>query len=164
VGALHIRKASIVDLGAIERNISAVCEEGMYLVPSRFVMPERWRKILVAGGELGNDLIAVAEVDDRVVGHGRMFTTSGTSAHVADLGMALIIEYRNRGIGTQMITYLLDWTRCKGLHKITLGVFASNRQAIHVYEKFGFTVEGVLKEQHRIAGKYVDEILMARFL
>ena len=159
-----LHKATIADLDAIERNINAVCREGIYLVPFRFTMPERWRKILTAGGELDNALIVVAEVDGRVVGHGRMFTTAGTSAHVADLGMALIAEFRDKGIGSQMIAYMLDWARQKGLRKATLGVFATNKRAIHVYEKFGFTVEGVLTQQHRIGGQYVDEILMARFL
>jgi len=159
-----IRKATTADRDAIELNINAVCKEGIYLVPSHFIMPERWRKILAAGGELDNDLITVAEVGDQVVGHGRMFTMPGTSAHVADLGMAIIARYRNQGIGSQMLAYLLDWARRKGLHKVTLGVFANNKRAIHIYEKIGFTVEGVLRQQHRIGGHYVDEILMARFL
>ena len=159
-----IRKATTADLDAIERNVNAVCNEGVYLVPSHFVIPERWRNILAANGELDGDLIVVAEVDGAVVGHGRMFTTPGTSAHVADLGLALIAEYRNQGIGSQMLAYLLDWARHKGLHKVTLGVFASNLHAIHVYEKFGFTIEGVLRQQHRVGGEYVDEIVMAHFL
>lgn len=164
MAAPRIRKATTADLDTIERNINAVCREGIYLVPSQFTIPERWRKILAAGGELDNDLIVVAEVDGRVVGHGRMFTTDGTSAHVADLGMALIAEFRDQGIGSRMIAYMLDWAGQKGLRKVTLGVFASNARAIHVYEKFGFTVEGVLRQQHRIGEEYVDEILMARFL
>lgn len=164
MNALDIRKATVADRDAIERNINAVCREGIYLVPSRFTMPERWRKILDADGELDNDLIIVAEVDGCVVGHGRMFTTVGTCAHVADLGMALIAECRDQGIGSQMVAYMLDWARQTGLRKVTLGVFASNERAIHVYEKFGFTVEGVLAQQHRIGERYVDEILMARFL
>jgi len=163
-GALCIRQATAADLDAIERNVNAVCDEGLYLVPSRFVMPERWRKILAAGGELDNDLIVVAEVGGRVVGHGRMFTTPGTSVHVADLGIAIIAEYRNRGIGSRMIACLLDWARHKGLQKVTLGVFASNLQAIHIYRKFGFMIEGVLRQQHRVGGEYVDEIVMAHFL
>jgi len=164
VSALHIRKAIVADRDAIERNINAVCREGIYLVPSRFVMPPRWRKILAAGGELDNDLIVVAEVDGRVVGHGRMFTTPGTSAHVAELGMAIIAEFRDQGTGSQIVSYMLDWARQKELRKVTLGVFASNKRAIHVYEKFGFTVEGVLTQQHRVDEQYVDEIMMARFL
>ena len=161
---LCIRNATTADLGATERNINAVCDEGLYLVPSHFVMPERWRRILAAGGELDNDLIVVAEVDGHVVGHGRLFTTPGTSVHVADLGIAIIAEYRNRGIGSRMIACLLDWARHKELRKVTLGVFASNLQAIHVYQKFGFTIEGVLRQQHRVGGEYVDEIVMAHFL
>lgn len=161
---LCICKATVADLRVIEHNVDTVCREGIYLVPSRFILPQSWRKILVAGGELDNDLIIVAEVKGRVVGHGRMFTTAGTSAHVADLGMALIPGFRDQGIGSRMVTYMLHWARQKGLRKVTLGVFASNKRAIHVYEKFGFAVEGVLAEQHDVDGQYVDELLMAKFL
>jgi RimJ/RimL family protein N-acetyltransferase len=164
VRALHIRKATTADLDVVECNINAVCREGIYLVSSHFTMPERWRRILAAGGELDNNLIIVAETDGLVVGHGRMFAGPGTSAHVADLGMALIAGFRDQGIGSRMIAYMLDWARQKGLRKVTLGVFASNKRAIHVYDKFGFAVEGVLAEQHCVGGQYVDEILMAKFL
>ena len=51
-----------------------------------------------------------------------------------------------------MIAHMLDWARQKELRKVTLGVFASNKRAIHVYEKFGSAVEGVLAEQ-----QYVDD-------
>ena len=50
------------------------------------------------------------------------------------------------------------------MEKWPLGVFASNKRAIHGYEKFGFAVEGVLAEQHDVDGQYVDELLMAKFL
>ncbi len=66
----RIRKATTADCDAIERNVNAVCQEGIYLVPSRFVTPPIWRKILAVGGELDDDLIVVAEVNTRVVGQG----------------------------------------------------------------------------------------------
>jgi RimJ/RimL family protein N-acetyltransferase len=164
MAADNIRKATSADRDVIEHNINTVCREGIYLVPSHFSVPPRWRNILAAGGELDNDLIIVAEVNGHIVGHGRAFTTPGTCAHVVDLGMALIAEFRDQGIGSRMIAHMLDWARQKGLRKVTLGVFATNERAIHVYEKFGFTVEGMLKEQHRIGDRYVDEILMAKLL
>ena len=164
VEALRVRRASIADLDVIEHNINSVCKEDIFLVSSFFVMPKHWRRILSSGGELNNDLIVVADVDGRVVGHGRMFSLADTSAHVADLGMAIIAGFRNLHIGSRMIAYMLDWARQKRLHKITLGVLASNARAIHVYEKFGFVVEGVLAQQHRIGEQIIDKILMARFL
>ena len=57
MAASRIHKAITADLDAIERSINAVCREGIYLVPSRFVMPEDWRKIMAAGRELDSDLI-----------------------------------------------------------------------------------------------------------
>ena len=83
---------------------------------------------------------------------------------MADLGVALIARFRNQGLGDQMVAYMLDWARQRGLRKVTLGVFATNKRAIHLYEKFGFTVEGILVQQHRIEEQYVDELLMSCFL
>jgi RimJ/RimL family protein N-acetyltransferase len=127
-------------------------------------MPPRWRAILSAGGERDRNLIIVAAAEGAIVGHGRAFTTAGTCAHVADLALALIAEYRDRGIGSRMMAYMIDWARAQGLRKLTLGVFATNARARHVYEKFGFGVEGMLSAQHLIRGAYLDEILMAKFL
>jgi RimJ/RimL family protein N-acetyltransferase len=161
---LTIRAATSSDRASIKHNINQICREGIYLVPSQFIMPRRWRDILRAGGERDRDLIIVAEVGGTVVGHGRAFTTPGTCAHVADVGLALIAGYRDRGIGSRMVVHVIDWARSHDLRKLTLGVFASNARARHVYEKFGFVVEGVLVDQHLIQGAYVDEILMATFL
>jgi len=41
MAALRIRQATIADLDVIERNINAVCNEGIYLVPSYFVMHQQ---------------------------------------------------------------------------------------------------------------------------
>jgi len=40
MATLRIRRATIADLDAIECSINAVCREGIYLVPSRFTMPD----------------------------------------------------------------------------------------------------------------------------
>jgi RimJ/RimL family protein N-acetyltransferase len=62
------------------------------------------------------------------------------------------------------MAYALDWAAGQGLKKITLSVFATNRQAIRMYEQFCFATEGRRKMQYSIQGEYVDEVLMAKFL
>lgn len=52
-------------------------------------------------------------------------------------------EARNRGIGTQLVNYLIEEGKKAGLNAFTLEVRVSNQAAIHVYEKCGFVSEGI---------------------
>ncbi|GLQ24724.1 N-acetyltransferase [Algimonas ampicilliniresistens] len=69
---------------------------------------------------------------------------------------------RGKGLGSRAVRDLLDFG-FKDLHlnRIFLHVFASNARARRVYEKTGFTTEGVLREAYFIAGEWEDSILMA---
>lgn len=42
------------------------------------------------------------------------------------------------------------------LHKLCCEVFAFNTPVIRLHEKFGFKVEGILREQHKIDDTFVD--------
>jgi ribosomal protein S18 acetylase RimI-like enzyme len=78
--------------------------------------------------------------------------------------MAVLREYRNTGIGSALTEASIGWAEETGLHKLCLSVFSSNTSAIALYKKFGFVEEGRRREQICIDGKYVNEILMARFI
>ena len=49
------------------------------------------------------------------------------------------------------------------LHKISLLTYGFNKRAIRSYEKVGFKVEGVLKDNIYRDGQYQDEIIMSIF-
>ncbi|MYL57580.1 GNAT family N-acetyltransferase [Virgibacillus halodenitrificans] len=48
-------------------------------------------------------------------------------------------EDRNRGIGSIILDYLIDYAEKLGYEEITLGVDTDNLNARHLYEKKGFT-------------------------
>ena len=50
--------------------------------------------------------------------------------------------------------------RTEKLHRVYLRVLASNVRAIHSYEKAGFILEGYLREDVFLDGKYRDLIWM----
>jgi len=81
--------------------------------------------------------------------------------HSGRLGMGVHRNFRGRGIGTALITKTIEKARAKGLERIALEVFASNQGAIRLYEKFGFTIEGVQQKARKLDGIYDDVILMA---
>jgi RimJ/RimL family protein N-acetyltransferase len=71
-------------------------------------------------------------------------------------------HWTGRGLGTEAIRLLLDHAfGTVGLHRVSLGVYAFNPRAAHVYEKVGFRVEGRLRDALCWDGEYVDEILMS---
>ena len=110
-------------------------------------------------------LTIVAEVNGKVVGSLNLWHSGlQKMRHVRELGMLVIDGYREIGVGRALMDYALSWAKKqRGVEKVTLGVFSTNKRAFGLYKKFGFKVEGVLKRQHILEGKYADEIRMGIF-
>ena len=82
----------------------------------------------------------VAEADGEVVGGCGVLMIAGEG----DITNVVIDKnYRNQGIGTKMLQYLIEDGYQNGLTAFTLEVRVSNESAIHVYEKLGFFSEGI---------------------
>lgn len=83
--------------------------------------------------------------------------------HSANIRIALFAEDDlGKGYGTTAMRLMVDYGfRQLKLHRISLGVYAFNPRAIHVYEKIGFKQEGVLRDALYWEGEYVDEIIMS---
>ena len=84
-----------------------------------------------------------------------------TYAHCGVLGMGLLPAWRGRGNGGALIGAALRHARSRGLVRIELTVNVDNTRAIALYERVGFTKEGILRDGSLIDGVYRDLILMA---
>jgi putative acetyltransferase len=49
-----------------------------------------------------------------------------------------------------------------GLRRLELTVYADNPAAVHLYQKFGFTIEGTAHQYALRNGELVDALYMAR--
>jgi L-phenylalanine/L-methionine N-acetyltransferase len=111
----------------------------------------------------GDRYLLVALVDGRVVGNLGMWAESGRRRDVGSFGMSVHDEFQGRGIGTALMAAMIDLAdNWLGLRRIQMEVWADNAAAIHLYEKFGFEVEGTGRQYARRAGQYVDALFMAR--
>ncbi|MGN6431122.1 MAG: GNAT family N-acetyltransferase [Gaiellaceae bacterium] len=82
-----------------------------------------------------------------------------------EIGMAVAHEWRGRGVGSALLAAAIEWARDRGLHKLSLGVFAHNTAAIELYRKFGFIEEGRrIKQYRRTSGELWDCIEMGLLL
>ncbi|MEX2655509.1 MAG: GNAT family protein [Acidimicrobiia bacterium] len=77
-----------------------------------------------------------------------------------EIGYWVRTDHANRGIATEATAALLDnGFMHMGLHKITLRIAEGNRSSERVAQKLGFTREGVLREELRINGMWIDHTL-----
>jgi RimJ/RimL family protein N-acetyltransferase len=100
--------------------------------------------------------------DDRLIGScqlNRIDRKAGTCQLQIRIGEP---AGRDRGLGTEAVRLLLRHAfEDLGLARVTLDVFATNRRAIRVYEKAGFSLVGVRRRDALIEGERVDVVEMA---
>ena len=103
----------------------------------------------------------VAECDGNLVGHAFLEPFKLQSLrHVADLNLAVSLEWQGKGVGTKLLQSIIDWAKTANLEKIQLNVRASNTAAISLYRKMGFIEEGRLKNRVKLKEGYLDDIIM----
>lgn len=79
----------------------------------------------------------------------------------ASFGILLAPEARGQGYGKLAMKQMIDiGFKQLRLHKIYLTTRGVNEQAIHLYKKVGFQIEGQLREHAYVDGEYVDTYCM----
>ncbi|MCA1646551.1 MAG: GNAT family N-acetyltransferase [Chloroflexi bacterium] len=111
-----------------------------------------------------DDHFLVAVVDGHVVGNlGLGREGPARRNHVASMGMSVHDDFQNRGVGTALMAAMVDLAdNWLGIRRIELTVWTDNLRAIHLYEKYGFVIEGTGRQFGRRAGAYVHAHYMAR--
>ena len=83
----------------------------------------------------------------------------------ADLGMQVAQAYRGLGVGTVLVSAIVDWAHANRAHKVTLQVWPHNEAARSLYEHLGFLQEGRLRRHYRRnTGELWDTIVMGLVL
>ncbi|WP_241657837.1 GNAT family N-acetyltransferase [Anaerobacillus alkaliphilus] len=112
-----------------------------------------------------DNMYTVIQVENRVVGISRLIRGElEMKQHVALFRTWLASEAQGKGIGSKIMEYTLSWAEIHKLHKVVLTVFSGNMVATKLYQKYGFTIEGIQKEQVMLNGEYQDEIYMGYFV
>lgn len=116
--------------------------EGVTPPPIEIVDDESLQIYIRDFGKLSDDRCLVAEFDGKVVGAiwSRIVNDYG---HIADdvpsIAISLYKEYRNKGIGTELLRQMLDLLKADGYKSVSLSVQKAN-YAMKMYLKAGFQV------------------------
>lgn len=77
--------------------------------------------------------------------------------HIAELGVSVERDYWGFGLGTNLVTELIEWAiETERVRRIELTVQARNQRAIDLYRKVGFVEEGVMQRGVFSDGVYLD--------
>jgi GNAT superfamily N-acetyltransferase len=66
--------------------------------------------------------------------------------HFADVAFAVRDEYQNKGIGTELFSFLTYLAKKKGLLGFTALVLLENQSMLHLIRKMGFDIEQKLDD------------------
>jgi len=88
-----------------------------------------------------------------------------SNQHVlAILGLAVDPAHQRQGLARALLDAAASEASARGARRLTLRVLGPNSGARALYEACGFEVEGVLREEFFLDGRYVDDVQMARRL
>ena len=127
--------------------------EGVPAPPRSIIENEDLQVYVRDFGKKADDRCLVAEVDGKVVGAvwTRVMNDYG---HIADgipsLAISLFRDYRNQGIGTELLRAMLQLLRRDGYPQVSLSVQKAN-YAFRLYQKAGFKVLKETEEEYLMA-------------
>lgn len=92
-----------------------------------------------------NAIAKVAVLDNSVIGY-ICIDQVLDEAHI--LNLAVDPRYRNMGIATALVDYIVEELKLRACKFVYLEVRASNHTALRLYKNFGFEVAGIRKKYY----------------
>lgn len=127
--------------------------------------PEGEKELFERINSSDNDAMLVCIVDGKVVGNCQInWTNNIKTGHRAKVAIALLKEYWNRGIGTEMFREMIRIAEENpGIIQMELEFVEGNTRARALYEKMGFRITGVKPNAIRLKnGTLLNEYEMVR--
>jgi L-amino acid N-acyltransferase YncA len=164
---LLIREAQPEDAAAIVSIFNPIIASGLYTVFDTPFTIEEERRYIEQFSARGVFHVAVCLTDQQVVGFQSLepfATYTRAFDHVGVIGTYVDLARRRQGIASALFAASFEAARRKGYEKLFTYVRGDNPAALATYLRQGFQIVGEAKRQARIGGKYINEIIIEKFL
>lgn len=164
---LLIREVRPDDAEAIVCILNPIIEAGVYTVLDTPLTVEFEQEYIANFPRRGIFYVAECRRDRKVVGLQSIepfATYTRAFDHVAAIGTFVDLLHRRQGIGTRLSEVTFETARRKGYEKIFTYVRADNLESLAFHLKLGFRIVGTAQRQAKFGQKYVDEVIIEKFL
>ncbi len=164
---LLIRPVCPEDAEAIVAIFNPIIAAGIYTVFDTPFTAEAEREYIEHFPPRGVFYVAERGEDHRVVGFQSMepfATYTHAFDHVGVIGTFIDLAQRRQGIGTRLSKVTFEAARGKGYEKLFTYVRADNPASLAFHLRLGFRIVGTAQRQAKIAGRYIDEIVIEKLL
>jgi L-amino acid N-acyltransferase YncA len=164
---LTIREAQPHDAEALVRVMNPIIAAGIYTAFDTPWTAAAEADYISAFPSRGVFLVAIRQADDRLVAFQSMepfATYTRAFDHVGVLGTYVALDCRRQGIASQLFEATFSAAARKGYEKIFTFVRDDNSAALQTYMRQGFRVIGTAQRHARVAGKYIDEVIIEKLL
>ncbi len=155
-----IRPIQHGDIPAYWTALDAVARERRYFTWEQGPPLPGTARFVAENIESGNPHM-VALDGDHLVGWCDIVRQKRVFDHVGVLGIGIIASHRGRGIGRRLMTNAIELAWQARFRRVELEVYATNLNAIRLYEHLGFRLEGTKRLGARLADELVDVHCMA---
>jgi L-amino acid N-acyltransferase YncA len=107
----------------------------------------------------------VIRLDDNILGWGALSTTSSRSVYegVAEVSLYIGNKYKGQGLGSVLLTNLIDVSEKNGFWTLQSGIIRKNISSIALHKKCGFREIGIREKVAKMNNEdWLDVVLMER--
>jgi L-amino acid N-acyltransferase YncA len=162
-----VRQARPEDAAGVVKILNAIIEAGEYTVFDSPFAVEAEERYIAGLPERAIFHIAQTCVGSRIVGLQTLepfATYTHAFDHVGVITTYVDLDCRRKGIGRRLFEATFDSARRRGYEKVFTYVRGDNPAALTAYMKSGFRIVGTAQRHARLGGRYVDEVIIERFL
>lgn len=164
---LLIREACPEDAAGIIQILNPIIDSGKYTVLDRIFTEQEEREFIARFPERGIFHVAECAEDGKIVGFQNIepfAIYTRVFEHVGGIATFVELSLRRQGVGARLSEVTFPVARRKGFEKIFTYVRADNRTSLLFHLKLGFRIVGTARRQAKLGQKYIDEIVIERFL
>jgi acyl-CoA hydrolase/GNAT superfamily N-acetyltransferase len=141
---IFLRPVKINDESLLKDFFYSLSDTSLYrrFISERKDMPhERLQDFVIIDYTKEMVILAVLKKGEKeeVIGMGQYGINEGT--HTAEVAFAVQDEYQNKGVGSEILSYLTFLAKRRGLLGFTAEVLRENQPMLHLFEKMGFIIE-----------------------
>ena len=162
---LMIRRVTEADAAAIIELLNPIIQAGIYTAMDEQFSIEDQLEFIHSFPQNGIYHVAI-DSDDRVLGIQDVMpiSTSKVFKHVGDISTFVALNSQNQGVGRELSRATFKIVKELGFLKLRATVRADNPHALMFYQSQGFEKIGITKKHAFLRGKYIDEVLLEKFL